>query len=60
MSDEPEQKYYSVSEAAKKIPGATRRSVQRWCRDGLIGSQKVVGKYMIPEVSLEEFLKIRR
>ena len=55
-----EKKYYSILEASEKIPGATVRTVQRWCREGRIGSQKVVGKYMIPVESLEEFLKIRR
>ena len=52
-------KYLTVEEVATTLR-ISRRAVQAMCRDGRIGSTMAGKRYLIPQESLDEYLKIRR
>jgi len=52
-------KYLTVAEVARKIR-MSDRGVQGICRKGLIGATKAGKHWLIPQESLDEYLKIRR
>jgi excisionase family DNA binding protein len=52
-------KYYNVEEVAE-IMRMSERNIQKLCREGKMGSTRTGKSYLIPQESLDEFLKIRR
>ena len=52
-------KYYDTDEVAA-IMRMSPRNVQKLCRDGKLGSTRTGKSYLIPQESLDEYLKIRR
>lgn len=55
----PSDKYLTVDEVAG-ILRVNVRTVQTYCRKGVIGATKTERNYLIPRESLDEYLKIRR
>ena len=51
--------YYNTSEVAD-ILRMSERNIQKLCRDGKLGSTRTGKSYLIPQESLDEYLKIRR
>lgn len=51
--------FLTVKEVASKLR-CNERNVQRLCRKGILGFSKPGKIYLIPEESLDEYLKIRR
>lgn len=51
--------FLTVKEVAMRL-NLKERTVQQYCRDGIIGSSKSERMYLIPPESVDEYLKIRR
>jgi excisionase family DNA binding protein len=51
--------FLTVDEVAARLHLA-KRTVQEYCRKGIIGSTKTERKFLIPPESVDEYLKIRR
>jgi len=58
MSEEISERFFTVEDVAK-ILKISPRTVQLLCNAGKIGSSKPGRRYLIPESSLKEYLKIR-
>ena len=59
MTEIMTENYLTVEEVAETLR-ITRRAVQAMCRNGRIGSTNAGKRYLIPQESLDEYLKIRR
>jgi len=51
-----EEKYYSVSEIAKKY-AVSNTAVTKWIREGKLKAVRLGNVYRIPESALKEFLR---
>jgi excisionase family DNA binding protein len=62
MTEKTRQKYptYLMVEEVAKTLRISVRAMQQLCRDGKIGSTRTGKRYLIPQESLDEYLKIRR
>jgi excisionase family DNA binding protein len=52
-------KYFTVEEVAE-IMRMSVRNIQKLCNEGKLGSTRTGKSYLIPQESLDEYLKIRR